>query len=483
MDDESISLIAGHLAPTLNGRAPGKIFQLGPTSLAIDFGLRDAGYLFLSVEPAAPRLYLIKRRVRDLEKQSSQLMPFAQGLRKELANTRLTNVEKESNDRIVWFEFAGQDELGANRTRTLVAQLTGRSANLHLLDERKAIIHAMRPSPGVGTSIGDVYEKSAAHQATTARNQTDLAKLIRSADVSPSETADNYFSSLSAQKAQASRIASARGELRRKISQQQKLLGQLQKDLSNHEHPESHKRIGDLLLANLSTAKRAGNLVTIIDYFADDAPTLDIDIDASVSLQEEATRRFGLYARSKRAIEQINRRMQTIHSRLRELDAEAQSLEKRIAAGEFPASATESTTSTGTSQSETKKTERKHIRGTRQYLSSDGFEILVGRTANDNDQLTFKIAKPNDVWLHAADYGGSHVVVRNSTRKEIPHRTLTEAAQLAAYFSQAKKNAKADVSYTERKFVSKIKGAKPGLVRLQRFKNITVAPKEAGTRL
>src|ERR1044071_8035088 len=101
MDDESIRLIVEHLAPILNGRAPGKIFQLGPTSLAIDFGLRDEGYLFLSVEPAAPRLYLIKRRVPDFEKQSSQLMPFAQGLRKELANSRLTRVEKDSNDRIV----------------------------------------------------------------------------------------------------------------------------------------------------------------------------------------------------------------------------------------------------------------------------------------------------------------------------------------------------------------------------------------------
>ena len=94
-----------------------------------------------------------------------------------------------------------------------------------------------------------------------------------------------------------------------------------------------------------------------------------------------------------------------------------------------------------------------------------------------------KVAKPNDLWLHAADYGGSHVVVRNSTRKEIPHRTLIEAAQLAAWFSQAKKDPKVDVHYIERKFVSKPKGAKPGLVRLQRFKNITVQPNEAGTRV
>jgi predicted ribosome quality control (RQC) complex YloA/Tae2 family protein len=97
--------------------------------------------------------------------------------------------------------------------------------------------------------------------------------------------------------------------------------------------------------------------------------------------------------------------------------------------------------------------------------------------------LTFKIAKPGDLWLHAADYGGSHVVVRNSTRKEIPPRTLIEAAQLAAYFSQAKKDPKVDVHYTERKFVSKPKKSKPGLVRLQRFRNITVEPKEAGTRV
>jgi predicted ribosome quality control (RQC) complex YloA/Tae2 family protein len=125
----------------------------------------------------------------------------------------------------------------------------------------------------------------------------------------------------------------------------------------------------------------------------------------------------------------------------------------------------------------------KKIPGTRRYLSSDGFEILVGRAARDNDQLTFKVAKPNDLWLHAADYGGSHVVVRNSTRKEIPHRTIIEAAQLAAQFSQARKDPKVDVHYTQRKFLSKPKGSAPGLVRLSRFKNITVEPKEGIERL
>jgi predicted ribosome quality control (RQC) complex YloA/Tae2 family protein len=107
----------------------------------------------------------------------------------------------------------------------------------------------------------------------------------------------------------------------------------------------------------------------------------------------------------------------------------------------------------------------------------------VGRAARDNDNLTFKIAKPNDLWLHAADYSGSHVVVRNPTRKDIPQRTLIEAAQLAAHFSRANKDPKVDVHYTQRKFLSKPKGTAPGLVRLSRFKNMTVAPLEAGERL
>jgi predicted ribosome quality control (RQC) complex YloA/Tae2 family protein len=121
--------------------------------------------------------------------------------------------------------------------------------------------------------------------------------------------------------------------------------------------------------------------------------------------------------------------------------------------------------------------------GVRRYLSSDNYEVLVGRAALTNDRLTFKIAKPHDLWLHAADYPGSHVVVRNPNRKEIPHRTIIEAAQLAAKFSQAGDDSKVTVHYTSRKFLSKPKGAAPGLVRLSSFKTITVAPGENIPRL
>ena len=481
MDDQSIREIVDEITPLITHRAPGKIFQLGSAALAIDFGLREPGYLFVSAAPSDPRMHLIRRRVRDLEKQSTTLTQFSLALRKELSDTQLDAIKKDTADRIVQFDFVGRDELGNPKRRVLVAQLTGRSANLLLLDAASRIVQTARKADTEGQRPGDSYRRPEARgEATSAQSESELLAQIHSPESSsPSQAADAYFTSLLEERAFAARASAARTELRKQVAQQQKLLKQLEGDLKSHEDAEQHKRVGDLLLANLTTGRREGNRVELVDYFVDEAATIQIDLDDSITFQEEANRRFGLYSRSKRAVAQIKVRLDAVEDRLRELKLKQASLEREIVNGRLTVTSVKSVPPALAGGS-TKPLQK--IPGTRRYLSSDNFEILVGRTAQNNDQLTFKVAKPNDLWLHAADYGGSHVVVRNSTKKPIPHPTLIEAAQLAAYFSQAKKDPKVDVHYTERKFVSKIKGGKPGLVRLQRFKNITVEPKEAGTR-
>ena len=153
MDDESIRAIVAEIAPLLAGRAPGKIFQVGPLTLVIDFRLRD-GYLLISFEPSLPRIHLIKRRVRDLEKSSATLTLFAQALKSELSNTTLLSIEKASDDRIVFLRFGD-----GNRRRDLLAQLTGRAANLFLLDEH-AFDEFERPE-----SFADLHHLNAAGRA------------------------------------------------------------------------------------------------------------------------------------------------------------------------------------------------------------------------------------------------------------------------------------------------------------------------------
>jgi predicted ribosome quality control (RQC) complex YloA/Tae2 family protein len=111
-------------------------------------------------------------------------------------------------------------------------------------------------------------------------------------------------------------------------------------------------------------------------------------------------------------------------------------------------------------------------------LQIEGREVLVGKGARENDELTFDVAGPEDFWFHVADYSGSHVVVRNPSKdKNLDESVLVKAAQLAAYFSQARNSSKVEVHYTKRKHVTKARRAKPGLVRLLEFKSITVEPR------
>lgn len=480
MDDATIAAVVSEIAPLLIGRTPGKIFQLSHQTLAIDFGLRGHGYLFVSVEPAGPRLYLIKRRVRDLEKASVPITQFALSMRKELAQKTLTSVEKLSTDRVITLKFEGPDDLGQPVQRILIAQLTGRSANLFLLNDEDAVTGCLKETKGVGQMVGEKYRPPSSDGNT--RKKLSITSFEKSDDGSLSERLDQHYTSLAESRGLESQVAHARAQLQKEISRRTKLLKKLETDLGEHSDAEQHKQTGDLLLANVGTAKRVGGRLKLTDYFAEGAPEIEIEIDEKLTIPEEASRRFELYSRSKRARVQIANRIKQVKAELADLEVKREQIETS------PDTFADSTSALSERKAKAKSRESRESResrvpGARRYVSSDGYEILVGRAARDNDNLTFKVAKPNDLWLHAADYPGSHVIVRNPTRKEIPHRTIVEAAQLAAYFSQASKAPKVDVHHTQRKFLSKPKGGAPGLVRMSRFKNVIVKPVEAIERL
>src|ERR1041384_4656103 len=229
--------------------------------MAIDFGLRQHGYLFISVDPALPRLHLIKRRVRDLERQSTPLNQFVLTLARELSNTRTLSIAKDPQDRIVRFQFAGEDELGQKKTTTLIAQVTGRSANLFVTDQKQTGIQAARLTDNSGQRPGETYAPPAS-EAKPHSKPTRLLELIHNGDFSsPSEAADAYFTVLLTHREFGSRANAARAQIRKRITQQQKLLQKLQQDVESHADAEEHKRVGDLLLANIATAKRKGNRV------------------------------------------------------------------------------------------------------------------------------------------------------------------------------------------------------------------------------
>ena len=114
----------------------------------------------------------------------------------------------------------------------------------------------------------------------------------------------------------------------------------------------------------------------------------------------------------------------------------------------------------------------------RRHATREGFDILVGKSGEENDTLTFRVASPWDFWMHAAGYPGAHVIVRNPQRlKKIPEATLRTAASIAAYYSGARSDTRVEVHYTQRKHVHRRKGTPSGQVLIRRFQSIQVAPR------
>jgi len=260
------------------------------------------------------------------------------------------------------------------------------------------------------------------------------------------------------------------------IKKQQKLIANFNADLEKHGDPERWKRYGDLLLANANNAERSGDVIRVTDYFDDATPVIEIIGERNRSISEVAEDYFRRYVRARNGLSVINERMAAAETKLTSLTEKLGYIDAAIAEGNEEYLASHIAPPRKPIAVTRKKKQNVEFKGARRFISSDGFEILVGKKAVDNDHLTFRVARSLDTWLHAADYPGSHVVIRNAGRKIIPTRTLTEAAQIAAFYSDAREQPKAAVNYTLKKFVNKPKRSAPGLVSLASHKTILVEP-------
>lgn len=477
VNEKTLERIAAELADRLTGQRFGKIFSLARLRLAVDFRLPDSAYLFISVEPSAPRVYLIKRRLRDLEKQSANQSSFVLFVRKRLANAVVQSIEKTENERILQFNFSARNDFGQTENYALVAQLTGRSANLFLLDANRFILDRARETVGDGQEIAQKYVAPMFQTSDAARRRDDGESFSQDDFETLSDALDAHYLEKEAEKSFLQRAQTAQNKLKQEISKREKLIKKLNADRANHGDAQNWKRFGDLLLANLATAKRAGDKIFVTDFYDENTPTVEIRIDENQSITEAAERFFKRYTKARNAAEEISKRLAVSESELANLNSQKERLDEAVAEKDADVLAEFLEEKTEKISIKIKERQAESFSGARRYNSSDGFEILVGKAAKDNDFLTFRIAKSLDLWLHAADYPGSHVVVRNPNRQEIPQKTLLEAAQIAAFFSQAKTQAKVAVHYTPKKHVGKPKGAAPGLVSLSSFKTILVEPK------
>lgn len=267
--------------------------------------------------------------------------------------------------------------------------------------------------------------------------------------------------------------------LQREIDAAVRLATKLERERTLYREGELHARKGRLLLANRAGIQRGQDTVELTDYAEPGAPLLRIELDPACSIEDNAQRYFALHRKAKRGTEIVSQRLTETTVRLRTLRTMIEQVETAGDLEELQqvdAAFACIVRRRPIQESATSRDRRPEGPEPRTFRSSDGVTILVGKNGPSNDHLTWRLAKPHDLWLHAQGIRGSHVVVRLAKGKQAPPRTLCEAAQLAAYYSRARGETKVPVDYVLRKFLRKPKAAAPGTVLLTQEKTITVRP-------
>ena len=431
-------------------------------------------FLRVSAEPDGARVCVDRGRVAA---HSGPLGPFFRACQQHLTGARLARLSQVGGDRIVALEFRGAD----GDKRTLVAELVGRHANLVLLGPGDKVEAVLAPPPAGKTDprlVPGAPWAPPPGRATSGAAPT-IAEIFpapaEAPRLAPGEEDDPFPLSWRvncALQAQAEGAHAHRGRkelaerLERRLRNAQNLLAGLEQRAAAAAEHERVRFDAELLKLNLGAVPRGAKQAICDDVYGDGAPR-SIALDQKLSAKENMERLFDKAKKLERAqatvAEEIALAAQkrgllaAFVERAKDEACDVEALEAEAAA----AGVLEE------KQVAPKKQEAPAPRlPYRAYVGKAGSEIRVGRNAKDNDALTFKHARGNDLWLHTADTPGSHVVLVLAGRPEAHPEELLDAAHLAVHFSPLEGASKARVHVAPRKLVHKPRGAKPGLVTL-----------------
>ena len=256
--------------------------------------------------------------------------------------------------------------------------------------------------------------------------------------------------------------------LRRKIAAQEQ-------ELAESKNRDKWRVCGELITANLYRMERGMSRLTAQNYYDPDCADVDIPLDVRLSPQENAAKYFKKYTKAKTAEKYITAQLEKARVELTYLESVLQELTLAESEQDFNDIRAELTDG-GYLRAKGRKQPQRPSKP-REFRSTAGLRILVGRNNRQNDRLTAKDAEKWDIWLHTQRIHGSHVILCTGGAQP-DEQSIAEAASLAAYFSQAQNSTKVPVDFTQVKYVKKPAGSPPGFVNYTNYKTILADPSE-----
>lgn len=257
-----------------------------------------------------------------------------------------------------------------------------------------------------------------------------------------------------------------------------------EKALEDSAHKDTYKIYGELITAYAHQIPAGAQDFTTLNYYEEPYEEITIPLDSKRTAIQNAQAYFKLYNKAKRTEIAALEQLEIIQEDLNYLQSVLLSLDLLETKEDIAELRTE-LVDMGYLKKRKSTTKKKGNKKSLPYLhfkASTGHDIYVGKNNYQNDELTMKFAKSNDMWLHIKDGPGSHVIIKAIDQTPIPETALEEAALLAAYHSSGKQSSHVPIDYTLKKYVKKVPNAKPGMVIYNEFKTIYITPSEVAVK-
>lgn len=279
---------------------------------------------------------------------------------------------------------------------------------------------------------------------------------------SVSQALEKYFGTRDQQDRISQKSASMVKLLKGQIERCEKKLAQQEEDLSSAARMEEYRIMGEMINANLWQLKKGQTEVTLPNFYDENGGTITIAMDNQLTPVQNAQRYFKKYQKARTTREMAAEQKEKTLQELSYLEGTLLDVGKCVGESELE-EIRQDLMRTGYIRKSVNRRQQKALPKSKpyHYRSSDGIDIYVGKNAAQNDRLTGD-ARANEMWLHAKDMPGSHVIIR--TEGEVPRQTLLEAAILAAWYSKGQNSSGVPIDYTLRRYVKKPGGAAPGMV-------------------
>ncbi|MDH5476721.1 MAG: NFACT family protein [Nitrospinota bacterium] len=472
MTAQEISLALEEAAGALEGAFVHKVHQTGVFEWVLEVRQGDERlWLLISLSARNGRIHL-------LEKAPEETLPlegFARTLKKTIVRKKVLSIRQMGQDRVVHITLGG-----AGGESTLAIEIMGTAGNIYLFDfdgkvGAKALPRKSRNEPGATYTLPDTrnsagpdHEPEKLQPAQGARYPYNLALEHRSAGPAFEEKLSDAKTMI---------LSPLRGELKKMEKLRKKLAG----EMATLQGYENCKKLGDLLKANYHSIAKGAAMVEVDDLFSPGMEKITIPLDPAKGVEKNAEAYYKKHRKFEKGAPRIEEEMATLKSKeepiLRKME-EVNGAETMAQLAPFLPGEEDADRSGKTAQQKgkggKKEKEQAQYSGPRRFICSEGHTILVGRNDQENDEITFRVANGRDLWLHARDYPGSHVVARMPKGVEPTARTIQEAAMIALKYSKAAKAGKGEVTWCLAKQIKKPKGAPAGKVLVHGAKSVSV---------